>query len=488
MADSEEHRTALQSVIQLLPHHESGEEGKATTEPKEDQAIEHDSSPKTSVLSSSGSKTLTSDMVVALTTNSSSATAHLLPVASVPIRKPTPIPFSDTSASKQLLSTPSSSYNYVYLNTPSPSTPDPASSQRLSAAEQGGSDETPAAGLSKAYSTVLASAILPIGHQSSGSLRHVVMSRTTSSSGVSSINAPGNTNSSQDSFVHISDLEDSPIIKVADDIETLQRSDKPSQHPRAVQDSGVLNPSQFGAEGEFATIKTAAIKRRSKVLNVILKPSSSADAKQTPSADISELQRDYDPEASWIPSLPHSPQQPDKEITEDLAQSYDSAQDPNNMKFLWEAGVRDGDPVGTPPGRSISSLESSGALIADKQQSESLDTRLPLALNDPPKELASWELSRPIGNSAMESVTSDDDVELGREFQQSLSDMFPRNKEFWGTDGSMHVVVEDDDHYSLKSVTNSGNIRMKSVEPFQQSQSALNLQVSKRSFVISIRD
>lgn len=89
----------------------------------------------------------------------------------------------------------------------------------------------------------------------------------------------------------------------------------------------------------------------------------------------------------------------------------------------------------------------------------------------------------------METVASDEDVELGRDFQQSLSDTFPRHKEFWKMDGSMQVVVEDDDHYSLKSVTNSGNIRMESVEPFLHSQFALDLQVSGRSILcIGIRD
>lgn len=495
MADSKEKDTGLHPAIQLLPHHGSGGERPATTTAKEDLDAEHESSPKTSVLSSSGSKLLTSDMVVALTEDSNSATEHHMPVAMVPPRKATPIPFAETSTS-QPQSMPASSYNYVHLHTPSPSTLDPASSRSLSAAEEGRSDETPIAGLAKAYSTVLASANLPIGHQSSGSLRHVVMSRTTSSSGVSSINAPGNTNSSQDSFVHISDLEDSPIIKGADEIETLEKSDKPAQDPRVVQDSGVLNPAPFGTEGEFATVKAATIKRRSKVINATLKPSSSMEAKQTSSADPPECQQGFDPEASWVPSLPYSPQQPGKESVEDLAQSYDSAQDPNNLKFWWEAGVRDGDPVGTPPAPSISSLESSGALIADKQQFKSLDTSvkpiggLTLASDDSPqKPAASLELARSTKNSIMETVASDEDVELGRDFQQSLSDTFPRHKEFWKMDGSMQVVVEDDDHYSLKSVTNSGNIRMESVEPFLHSQFALDLQVSGRSILcIGIRD
>jgi hypothetical protein len=490
MADSKEKRTASESATQSVPEHEvaQGRQIRTTTmEAKLEGKGEH-KLKKPSVLSRSGSKTLTSDMVVALTGQTDFAPdvheQHSL-AAGVPPSKGTPMPFSHSSPSSSL-PLPASPYQQTHLDIPVRPTPDHASSPLQAAAEEGNFDETPTAGLDKAYATVLSSANMPIGHQSSGSLRHVVLSRTTSSSAVSSINAPGNINSSQESFVHVSDVEFSPVIKDSDDLDASNTPNKVGKDSRAVGDSAVLNPRGSDAGGDFATVKAATIKPRSKVVNAILESSSNTETQQTPSTDIRHAQQESGPDSPWIPSLPHSPQHPGAQSVEDLAQSYDSAQDPNNLKFWWEAGVRDGDPVGTPPAHPLSSVESSLAASKDigdpalpDKLSSSSETNLSLPSNNSAREVTTVSNSlQPHGIGPEETVGSEDDVELGREFQTSLSDMFPRNKQFWGTEGSMQVVVEDDDHYSLKSVANSGNIRMESVEPFAQSQSGLELNVS----------
>lgn len=490
MADSEEKRTDSESATQSVPQHEVAEASRirTTTMEAEPEDKGKHKLKKPSALSRSGSKTLTSDMVVALMDQTDLATdvhEHHSLAADVPFRKGTPMPFSRPSPSHSPF-LPASSSNQAHLDIPLPTTPDPASSQTPAAVEEGKIDDTPTAGLDKAYSTVLASANMPIGHQSSGSLRHVVLSRTTSSSAVSSINAPGNINSSQESFAHVSDVEFSIVIKDSDDLDAPNTPDKAGKESRAVGDSGVLNPCGSDAGGDFATIKAGTTKPRSKVVNAILESSSSMETKQTPSADIRHAQQESGPDFPWIPSLPHSPQYPGAESVEDLAQSYDSAQDPNNLIFWWEAGVRDGDPVGTPPAHPLSSVESSLAASKDigdpalpDKLSSSSETNLSLPSNNSAREVTTVSNSlQPHGIGPEETVGSEDDVELGREFQTSLSDMFPRNKQFWGTEGSMQVVVEEDDLYSLKSVANSGNIRMESVEPFAQSQSGLELNVS----------
>lgn len=485
MADSEGQGTEFKSVTQLVPHQGSagGREEAAKMEAKDGPEAGR-KSPKPSMLSRSGSKSLISDMVVALPEPSTPAIEHLSPVVSQPPRKGTPIPFQDARTS-QLLATPSSSSDLLYLGIPLPTTPDPASSTSLSGAQDLKFDETPTSGLAKAYSTVLASTNIPIGHQSAGSLRHVVLSRTTSSSAVSSVNASGNMNSSQDSFVHVSDIDFNPVIKHHDDIETSTESDKPAQESRAVVGSGDQNPVESDAtERQFATVKPAPIKPRSKVANAILKSSSILETNKRSSTDISHCQEDLDPESPWVPSLPHSPQVSGHETSEDLAQSYDSAQDPNNLKSWWEAGVRDGDPVGTPQSRPLSSFESSVAASADLEQQrlpdmsfanskEGSDPLIDTSAQAPDK---SSNQSRSTCTGAVKPVESED-VELGRELQTSLSDMLPRNKEFWGMAGSMQVVVEDDDHYNSKSVTNSCSIRMKSEEPLIHSEFDLDLPV-----------
>lgn len=113
----------------------------------------------------------------------------------------------------QQLSTTSSPFSMLNLDTESPSGSEllgiSASSETREVRDSG----LATTGLQRAYSTILESANIPIGHPSSRSLRHVVLSRTTSQAESLAENR-GNTNSSPESFVQIFHFEpDQPDIE-----------------------------------------------------------------------------------------------------------------------------------------------------------------------------------------------------------------------------------------------------------------------------------
>lgn len=161
-----------------------------------------DSSGRTDFLPGTGSGGRNMEIIVTLEEGQlSSQLAHR--GASGVIRTSTPIPFRDGHPVQQL-STASSPFSMLNLETSSSSASGTAEMSGSSMTEEERDSGSATTGLERAYSTVLESANIPIGHQSSRSLRHVVLSRTTSQS-------EGNVNSSQESFVQIFNFEPDPF-------------------------------------------------------------------------------------------------------------------------------------------------------------------------------------------------------------------------------------------------------------------------------------
>jgi hypothetical protein len=135
-------------------------------------------------------------------------------------RKDTPIPFRDVRPVQQQ-STASSPFVILNLDTSSASASEVMEKPDASGTEEGGDSGSPSTGLERAYATVLESANIPIGHQSSRNLRQVVLSRTTSHSDSlehSLVEDRGNANSSQESFVQIFSFEPDSLVNSADDV------------------------------------------------------------------------------------------------------------------------------------------------------------------------------------------------------------------------------------------------------------------------------
>lgn len=113
----------------------------------------------------------------------------------------------------QQVSTTSSPFSMLNLDAESPSGSELVEMSVSSETRDIRDNGSATTGLQRAYSTILESANIPIGHQSSRSLRHVVMSRTTSQAESLAENR-GNNNSSPESFVQIFSFEpDQPDIE-----------------------------------------------------------------------------------------------------------------------------------------------------------------------------------------------------------------------------------------------------------------------------------
>lgn len=195
---------------------------------------------------------------------------------------------------------------------------------------------------------------------------------------------------------------------------------------------------------------------------------------------------DMEPGSPWIRSDAHM--RDDQEADGDaLAQSYDSANDPEKLNFWWEAGIRDGDPVATPPlmtesSPSLSSL--AGALPSGFEGSagpDELETSriAPGSINAIDVLRARAEVIRQSKTNWAPSSISEGPVELGREIAPSLSGKTPFNRTS-AIMGDSVQVVDEDDHYGLMTVTNSGKRLLEPAELLQTTQSHLTFRVSRR--------
>jgi hypothetical protein len=173
-----------------------------------------------------------------------------------------------------------------------------------------------------------------------------------------------------------------------------------------------------------------------------------------------------------------------------LASSYDSGNDPNKMQFWWNAGIRDGDPVGTPPSMtepSASLASMSRAPTGGVEAAEGTNALEPSQIRprvDESRQGPSIYLrstgpgeSTQSGTEWKRSDMSEDPVEQGRELPPSLSE----KQNFKRTSSGMKLagqVVDEDDHYSLMDTTNDGKTLLEPAELLQQTQSQLTFRVS----------
>ncbi|KAJ9104020.1 hypothetical protein QFC19_004154 [Naganishia cerealis] len=304
-----------------------------------------------SVLSPSGSKSLHRDMVGTLTTPMSDVSQ----VPYSPPRNGTPIPETYHHA---VPNEPTLAFDVVRLQTPS--TPSPPIAEDLGkidlSAERDAEEALELSAepvLGKAYSTVISSSNRPVGHRSSPSLRHIVFSRTTSTSRISSPKSePEDFNSSIDSFVKITGHEGD---STADGAHVLY---SPSQNKLGVsRSSSFADDSDIAtAEGkEQATMGPGRQRHENPISHLATPPESLNPANTSPLPETSilpfETSSGVPSPLSFLASVPDPTAHSAGGSPHDLSRSYDSALDPNNLKYWWDAGVRDGDPVGTPSSR-----------------------------------------------------------------------------------------------------------------------------------------
>ncbi|KAJ9124303.1 hypothetical protein QFC22_001103 [Naganishia vaughanmartiniae] len=398
-----------------------------------------------SVLSPRGSKNLPKDMIGALATSMSSALQ--LPIN--PPRKDTPIlPTYRHGGSPPM--------NSVRLETPSPlaaqehgrieSTAETETGEALSA--------TTEPVLGKAHTTVIESSNRPVGHRSSPSLRHIVFSsRTTSTPGVyPSKEGQEDNNSSTESFVKILPPEGSPD-RAGGSVATFASRDRGTSYSQGTaRQSDPHDDSELAAtlEAEDLTIGRGRSADRQATTHPLPE-----DLPRTPDSDMASS-----PESSvFVHGILPAISSPSLSFlidsrsttssvasSDNLARSYNSAEDPNNLKYWWEAGIRDGDPVGSPLHRySPPSRQSSNALgnesrgisspasidqIARMSTSQAIaqaqehDCRDQAISQDSTivRPLPVRRESKPDAGQQMSKSDSDESVEQGRELKYTLSD------------------------------------------------------------------
>lgn len=171
-----------------------------------------------------------------------------------------------------------------------------------------------------------------------------------------------------------------------------------------------------------------------------------------------------------------------------LSESYDSAEDPSKLKFWWEAGVRDGDPVETPPlmlGPSPSLSSVSEAPQADSTRD--VASHQMLASGNSGGRLSGSHHGRDSDvirdqprQSEIEwapSNISEESVELGREIASSLSTKSALYRKRYSKDSPLRTVDEAD-HYASLDVTGGGPRLLEPAELLQETPSQLTFRVS----------
>lgn len=392
------------------------------------------------ILSPSGSKTriedLQKDVIGDLTTTMSDTLQ--LPVS--PPRKDTPIPATYSHSGI-------TSVNVVCLDTPSPFVTQTHPAQ--AAAEAGTVDPV----LGEAYTTVLESGHRPIGHRSSPSLRHIVFSSRTNPT--SSVYPPNegqeDVNSSTESFVKVTPPHGSPDLTIGGAVSFSSYDEGANLRQRTIHQPAPYNRSEPMAvlEDEHLTVSRGGNTHRQAVAYALpdVSPRATASNDVSPPESSAFVQGTLpaipSPSLLYLINLPSAASSATAS-SDDLARSYNSAEDPNNLKYWWEAGIRDGDPVGSPLSRHSPSTRRSSHVLGDEYRGISPQSSMdqvtgmsssqatsqargddcvgqlnPTVLHPSPEER--WPKQH-TGKQLLKS-DSDESVEQGRrELQSSLSD------------------------------------------------------------------
>ncbi|KAJ9106375.1 hypothetical protein QFC21_001521 [Naganishia friedmannii] len=338
--------------------------------------------------------------------------------------------------------------------------------------------------LGKAYSTVIESGNRPVGHRSSTSLRHIVFSsRTTSSTSGVYLSKEGqeDINSSTESFVKVTPPEISPDRAGGGAASSTYHDEETTISHNTTRQSRAYDRSNPPAvlEGEHSTIGRGRNTRRQADAHAfpedVPEPTASNDISPPESSVFvhGTLPAIPSPSLLFLINLPSTASSA-AASSENLAKSYNSAEDPNNLKYWWEAGIRDGDPVGSPlsqhspPCRqslNVLGNESRGMSSppsTDQVASMSISQATPQAQeNDGGNQAISQDstilrpspegrgLTRHAGEQISKS-DSDESVEQGRELKSSLSDdvLF---KEKATVGNALLEMVEREDGFGTQS-------------------------------------